>query len=288
MPASMTAFSRQESQGDWGTLTVELRSVNHRYLDVSLRLPEELRSLEPKLRERLSARVARGKLDCQVRYQPPEAGSGELQINRELATRIAQASREIDGLLYDPAPVSSLEVLRWPGVLATAEADAGCVREAALGAVEAALDELIAMRRREGERIRELVAGRCEEVAELVGQVRDIMPEVRQRWRERLLARLEEVRAELDPARLEQEIAIFAQKIDISEELDRLQAHLEEVRQVITEDKPVGRRLDFLMQELNREANTLGSKSADARTSRAAVDLKVLIEQMREQIQNVE
>lgn len=288
MPASMTAFSRQERQGEWGALTVELRSVNHRYLDLSLRLPEELRSLEPKLRERLGARLARGKLDCQVRYQPPEAGSGELQINKELATRIAHASREIDGLLYDPAPVSSLDVLRWPGVLTTRGADAEQVSGAALAALDSALDELIAMRRREGARIRELIGARCDEVAELVRQVREIMPEVSQRWRERLLARLEEVRAEMDNARLEQEMAIFAQKIDISEELDRLQAHLEEVRQVIAQEKPVGRRLDFLMQELNREANTLGSKSVDARTSRAAVDLKVLIEQMREQIQNVE
>lgn len=288
MPASMTAFSRQERQGEWGALTVELRSVNHRYLDISLRLPEELRSLEPKLRERLNARLARGKIDCQVRYQAPDTATGELVVNRELVSRLAHASREIDGMLYDPAPVSSLDVLRWPGVLTTPEADAERLRGEALASLEDAIGELIAMRRREGERIRDLIELRCSEVDVRVEEVRALMPEIRQRWRDRLLARLEEVRAELDDSRLEQEMAIFAQKLDVSEELDRLQAHLAEVRQVSTQDKPIGRRLDFLMQELNREANTLGSKSADARTSRAAVDLKVLIEQMREQVQNVE
>lgn len=288
MPASMTAFSRQERQGDWGVLTIELRSVNHRYLDVSLRLPEELRALEPKLRERIARVLARGKVDCQLRYEAPESSNRELVLDKELAARVARATRDIDALLHAPAPISSLDVLRWPGVLVVPAADTERLQAEALALLDAALVDLTAMRRREGQRIREMLETRCAELRRIVAEVQALLPEIRQRWRERLTGRLEEVQGELDPGRLEQEMVIFAQRIDVAEELDRLQAHVQEVLGVLERDEPVGRRLDFLMQELNREANTLGSKSVDARSSRAAVDLKVLIEQMREQVQNVE
>ncbi len=288
MLRSMTAFARQEGQGEWGSLALELRSVNHRYLEIALRLPEELRSLEPQLRERIAARLGRGKVDVNLRLQGPTSGAAELVVDKDLAAKVAQASREIDALLYDPAPVNSMDVLRWPGILAARPLDAERLAAQALGLLESGLEELIDTRAREGGKLESFLLARCSEILEAVGRVRALMPEIQAQWGERLRARLQEVRAELDAGRLEQEMVMFAQKSDVSEELDRLEAHVEEVRRVLGQERPVGRRLDFLMQELNREANTLGSKSADARTTRISVDLKVLIEQMREQIQNIE
>lgn len=287
MLRSMTAFARHESQGEWGALAIELRSVNHRFLEIVFRLPEELRSLEPALRERFGARLGRGKVDCSIRYSPPAAGS-ELQLNGQLAERLAHLSRQVDGYIYDPSPVNSMDILRWPGVLESPRPDLEHVQTELDALVEAALVEFVATREREGGKLGEMIAQRCVAMAEVVVEVRQRLPEVQQRLRERLRERLAEVKADLDESRLEQEMVYFANKLDVSEELDRLETHLAEVERVLGESKPVGRRLDFLLQELNREANTLASKSNDAELTRAAVDLKVYIEQMREQVQNIE
>ena len=288
MIRSMTAFSRREASYPWGELSVELRSVNHRYLDVSPRLPEELRAAEGDFRQRVAAVLSRGKVDLNMRFAPAQGSGDSLQIDRQLAERISHASREIDLLLYNPAPVNSLDVLRWPGVIQSVAVEPDELRQAALGLLDEALAELVAMREREGAKLAELIEQRCSAVLEVVAGVREILPEILEASRERLRARFEEAKLELDPQRLEQEMVIAAQKMDVAEELDRLEAHVGEIRAVLKKGGTVGRRLDFLMQELNREANTLGSKSADTRTSRASVDLKVLIEQMREQIQNIE
>ncbi len=288
MIRSMTAFARKEKQGEWGALQLELRSVNHRYLEVSPRLPEELRLLEPKLRERIGQRLGRGKVECNVRYQQPQSGADGLTLNLELVKQLAHASREIDNIIYNPSPVNSLEVLRWPGVLESTGVDEEQLQGALLGLLDQALDELIENREREGEKLRAIVVQRCDTIEDVVAQVKQRLPEVLANLRKRLEDRLGELKQELDPARLEQEMVLSMQKLDVDEEMDRLATHVEEVRRVLSAGEPVGRRLDFLMQELNREANTLGSKSADSETTKASVELKVLIEQMREQIQNIE
>ncbi len=287
MLRSMTAFARREIQGDWGALALELRSVNHRYLEIALRLPEEFRASEPAIRERLGKRLGRGKVDCTLRYSPPTGGA-ELQLNETLAKQLAHLSREVDALLYNAAPVSSMEILRWPGVLESPRPHPEQLQERFLALLEETLTELVTTREREGERLESLIEQRCDAMEEVVRQVRGRLPQVRQGLRERLEQRLAEARAELEEGRLEQELVYFANKLDVDEELDRLDAHLDEVRRVLKEKKPVGRRLDFLMQELNREANTLASKSTDTEVTRASVDLKVYIEQMREQVQNIE
>ncbi len=288
MIRSMTAFARAEDEGDWGVLTWELRSVNHRYLEVSLRLPEELRALEPRLREQAAARLGRGKLEATLRWRQALAQAGELRLDEEVLTQVLQAAETVAEAAGEVAPLNALDVLRWPGVIQEQRLDLEPVQEAAIRLFGTALDELVATREREGARIRELLAARLEAMAPLVAGVRERLPEVRSHIRERLTARLEEVTAKPDADRLEQELVYIAQKMDVDEELDRLGAHIAEIREVLERDEPVGRRLDFLIQELNREANTLASKSADAETTRAAVELKVLIEQLREQVQNVE
>jgi uncharacterized protein (TIGR00255 family) len=284
----MTAFARLDKQESWGSLSLELRSVNHRYLEISLRLPEELRVKEQAMRDVIAQSLKRGKVDCNIRYQPPEGKDTDLGINLELARRLSEASREVDHLLYNPAQVNSMDVLRWPGVLQTAEPNWDAVRQATLELLQQALDEMVANREREGEKLKSLIEQRLDGIGKTVTQVRDMLPEILQRQRDKLSERLQELSDKLDTDRVEQEIVILAQKMDVEEEMDRLAAHVDEVHSVLQKDEPVGRRLDFLMQELNREANTLGSKSVDTRTTRASVDLKVLIEQMREQVQNIE
>lgn len=289
MTQSMTAFARQEMQADWGSLSLELRSVNHRYLEVSIRLPDELRSIEALIREGIGKRLSRGKVECNIRFQSASGQPEKLELNRELAAHLAKLSREVDGLLYDAGAVSSLELLKWPGVLQAVATDISEQLQAeTLRLLESALTELIETRLREGEQLHAAIEKRVEAMSKACTEVRHELPQIKQHFRERLAERLAEVKAELDAGRVEQEIVLFAQKIDVDEELDRLDAHFIEVRRVLSQDKPVGRRLDFLMQELNREANTLASKSAAMMTTRAAVELKVLIEQMREQVQNIE
>ena len=288
MARSMTAFARQELAKDWGTLTLELRSVNHRYLDVSLRLPEDFRNLESKIREKISAKLARGKVDVGLRFLRTETSSGEIIIDKELVQQIANASREIDHILYNPEAVYSLDLLRWPGVIKTPELDSAELTTALFELLDVTLDELLEGREREGEKLAGLIQQRCQSISDVIVEVKKRLPEIMQIWREKLLKRIQDASVEVDENRLEQELVIIAQKTDVDEELDRLATHVTEVERVLKEQKPIGRRLDFLMQELNREANTLGSKSIDTETTKASVDLKVLIEQMREQIQNIE
>lgn len=288
MIRSMTAFSRREHSDAAGDFTLEIRSVNHRYLDIALRLPEELRSLEPALRERIAARLGRGKVEVSLRFTPGEGEGEDLPLDDARIRKIAHATRHIDSILYNPAPVSSLEVLRMPGVIRSQPLDLEQLGKVVGELLEAALDDLLATREREGERLAAMLRERLAAMREIVANVQAQLPDYQHQWRERLLAKLEEVKGELDENRLEQEMVYFAQKTDVAEELDRLALHIDEVERVLQQDKPVGRRLDFLMQELNREANTLGAKSIHAGMTRASVDLKVLIEQMREQVQNIE
>lgn len=288
MARSMTAFARQELVKDWGSLTLELRSVNHRYLDISLRMPEDFRNLEPKIREKISAKLARGKVEVGLRFARTETSSGEIILDKELIQQISSASREIDHILYNPEAVSSLDILRWPGVIKTPELDSSELTSALFELLELTLNDMLEGRVREGDKLVELIQQRCQSMSDVIATVKKRLPEIMQIWREKLLTRIKDASVELDENRLEQELVIIAQKTDVDEELDRLVTHITEVERVLKGEKPIGRRLDFLMQELNREANTLGSKSIDTETTKASVDLKVLIEQMREQIQNIE
>jgi uncharacterized protein (TIGR00255 family) len=288
MTRSMTAFARESSTGAFGQLTWELRSVNHRFLEPHLRLPDDLRGLETPVRERLAARLGRGKLDCTLRFAPSADDAGVLKVNRRLLEQLLVAADQIATRLGEPAAPHVIDLLRWPGLLEEPAQDTDVIAAAALALLEQTLDSLIAAREREGERLRALLLARCEKLAAEVDAVRARMPDVLTAVRERIRERLAEVQAELDPARLEQEMALIAQRLDVDEEMDRLKVHIAEVQKSLAGDAPVGRRLDFLMQELNREANTLSSKSADAETTHAAVEMKVLIEQMREQVQNLE
>ena len=288
MTASMTAFARQETATAWGALTWELRSVNHRYLDIALRLPEELRSLEPRVREALGARLARGKVDGTLRFQSGEATAGALEMDAEQVQRLLAASDHLRELAPDVAPLRAVDVLRWPGVIRVPPLDVESLGAAALETLNAALDELVKTRNREGARMQEFMLQRLQAMEQMVAKARELLPETTRLFRERLETRLQEIKQQLDPARLEQEMVLFAQKVDVSEEIDRLTAHFAEIRRVFGQSGPAGRRLDFLIQELNREANTLSSKSPDVRLTNVAVELKVLIEQMREQVQNIE
>lgn len=288
MIKSMTAFARESCTGQFGELTWELRSVNHRFLEPHLRLPEELRPLEPAVRERLSAALSRGKVDCALRYVPAADAVSQLRVNTPFVEQLLAAAKEVATLVGRPAEPTPLDLLRWPGVLMEQERDLDEVTNAALESLDRAIETLIVTREREGARLRDLLRDRCDRLQESVARVRERMPMVIAGVRQRLADRLEELRGELDPGRLEQEMALVASRLDVDEEMDRLQTHVAEVRDVIERDQPVGRRLDFLMQELNREANTLGSKSADVESTREAVEMKVLIEQMREQIMNLE
>jgi uncharacterized protein (TIGR00255 family) len=288
MICSMTAFARLEDRGDWGVLVWEIRSLNHRYLEVNTRLPEDLRTLESGVRDRAGRVLSRGKVECSLRYQRASGATAELALNRDMAARLIELSKEINEMSGSAGSVSAMDLLVWPGVVQEPEPDLGPVSDAALKLFDQALNELVVTRRREGERMRVIIEQRCEAMEVLAAQVKTRLPDIRAAMRERLDTRLAEIDAKVEPGRLEQELVIQLQKMDVDEELDRLEAHLQEVRDVLSRTEPVGRRLDFLMQELNREANTLGSKSSVVETTRAAVELKVLIEQVREQVQNIE
>ena len=288
MIRSMTAFSRNDQNTQWGTLSWEVRTVNHRYLEPIFRMPEELRMIESRLRARLTQRLGRGKIECNCRFQPQLGDDADLAINVTLAKKLVETSREIDHMLYNSAAINSMDILRWPGVIDTGAADWETLRNEAVSLFDVALDDVIASREREGEQLKAMIIERLDAMAVIVSDVRQWLPSIIQTQRDKITERLAGLDIELDATRLEQEAAILVQKMDVDEEMDRLATHLDEVRRNLDEDKPVGRRLDFLMQELNREANTLGSKSINIDTTRASVDLKVLIEQMREQIQNIE
>jgi len=287
MPSSMTAFARHSIECHWGTAAWEIRSVNHRYLETGFRMPETVRDLEVTLRELTRKHLQRGKVDCTLQLNIAKQ-SGEVAINQPLAEQYIAASEQLAHLMADPAKISPLDILRWPGVLSEPEIDREELKNTLLRLFEETLDQLVEGRRREGEKLGELVEQRLDGIAVQLATVRSRLPELLAAQRQKLIDRLQEVSTGLDQNRLEQELVLIAQRADVDEELDRLDTHLGEIRRVLQRQEPIGRRLDFLMQELNREANTLSSKSIATDTTNAAVELKVLIEQMREQIQNIE
>jgi uncharacterized protein (TIGR00255 family) len=288
MIRSMTGFARRERQGPWGTLTCELRTVNHRYLEISLRLPDELKALDNEIRQVITASLRRGKVDANIYLKSSAGAQRSLELDASLLQQVAARIEEVRKLIKDPAAVSPVELLRWPGVVRESELDAAPIIAAALEVAREALGELNETRQREGQRIRELLLARCATMRAQTQTVKLRLPEVAQRLRDRIKERISQLGMTPDAERLEQELVLYAHKMDVDEELDRLAGHLDEVEGALDSSEPSGRRLDFLMQELNREANTLSSKSQDAETTRAAVDMKVTIEQMREQVQNVE
>ncbi len=288
MVLSMTAFARKQRSTAQTVLVWEIRSVNHRYLETSFRFPEALRGLEPLVRDAIRKKLARGKIDCQLRIEAEDSQDKALQIDEDMVIRLNNVSGEVLHLTGGGNALSVMEILKWPGVLRESASLPENLEEQAMSLFQETLDDLIATRRREGEELFGFITKRIASVREILRSVRKLMPEILARQQQALRDRLETLKIELDPARLEQEIVLFAQKCDIDEELDRLETHLNEVERVLALREPSGRRLDFLMQELNREANTLSSKSIVAETTLNAVDLKVFIEQMREQIQNIE
>jgi len=285
---SMTGFARCEAKEPWGSIIWELRSVNHRFLETGLRVPEDLRTLEPEIRKLINRRLKRGKIDGSLRLNWSNEQASGPNIDEQTLDRLSAALASVSGKLANPAPVSPLDVLRWPGVVIADDKDTDEVAKAALALLDKTVDALRSAREGEGSRLRSMLIERCDGMETLVTEARQRLPAVRDRLREKLLARIEQLRLDPDTERLEQEMAILAQKMDVDEELDRLNSHISEVRLIVDRDEAVGRRLDFLMQEFNREANTLASKSQDQVTTRIGVDMKVLIEQMREQVQNIE
>lgn len=285
---SMTAFARRERATPWGSLAWELRSVNHRYLEVALRLPEELRGLEPKVREGVAERITRGRVDASLYWKPDQSGAQAIELDTVQLARVTDAIKALGQTGAAIAPAAALDLLRWPGVIRTQTLDIDGLNREALTLLTQTLDELRETRAREGARLKQFMLERLAAVEEHVKAVQIVLPDALKAFRERLDARLAEVSASLDRSRLEQEIVLFANRMDVAEELERLAAHVQEARRALDGGGQIGRRLDFLMQEFNREANTLGSKSADLRVTNAAVELKVLVEQMREQVQNVE
>jgi len=288
MIASMTGFARRESAGTWGTLVCELRSVNHRFLEAGFRLPDELRAAEGELRTRLTRAVRRGKVDCTLSYRRPQGAAAPLEVDPVALEQLLNAVEAVTQSLREPTTLNALDVLRWPGVLREDGGSGERLLAVAYAVFGATLEDLVAARAREGARLGELLEQRCAALEALVASVRERLPEVQARVRTRLDERLAELGASVERERIEQELALLLQRLDVDEELERLAGHIAEVRRVIGASEPAGRRLDFLMQELNREANTLSSKSQDLETTRTAVDMKVIIEQMREQVQNAE
>ncbi len=289
MIRSMTGFARVERQYEFGRLSWEMRSVNHRYLDFGLRLPEEFRPLESDIRTCLGQFLSRGKIEATLRFvAEPGAISSRLELNSGLARELLVVHEELARLMGIEQPVDISQLIKWPGLIEEKRPDTAPLQEAAMELLIQAAQELQASRSREGEQMASAIRERLAGVAVLTARVRQWLPEIRAGLKQKMLDRLADISQTLEPGRIEQEVVMLAQKIDVDEELDRLDAHVEEVYRVLDLEEPVGRRLDFLMQEFNRESNTLSSKSIDQRTTQAAVDLKVLVEQMREQVQNVE
>jgi len=288
MVHSMTAFSRQQLEHEWGSLTWEIRSVNHRYLEPSVRLPENFRSLENPIRRQLRDKLYRGKIECLLRFRTVEANQIDWQLNLDLISQLTKANLEINNNIGGDYTLSSLDILKWPGVISDQSIDEEVFNKEAMGLFEKALDDLMVVREREGASLRDAILKRIALIQRIIDSIQAKMPSIILKQKENLLNKLEDIKAEFEPTRLEQEITLLAQKADVDEELDRLNSHLQEAKRVLDSGGQIGRRLDFLMQELNREANTLSSKSIVVETTQSAVELKVLIEQMREQIQNIE
>jgi len=283
----MTGFARRERQFPWGLLAWELKTVNHRFLEMGCRLPEEFRAAESEFRQAIAGSVRRGKVECSLHFRPALA-AGALEVDTELLSSLIQRAQAIASQTGSAARIDVLDVLRWPGVIRDGSRDPAPMIAAAHALLAEALAELARFRDSEGGRLRDALEQRCAGLIEFAARVTDRLPEVRARMRAKLLERIAQLVSDVDQNRLEQELAILAQRMDVDEEIDRLRGHVTEVRKTFGGQEPAGRRLDFLMQELNREANTLSSKSQDIETTRAAVDMKVLIEQMREQVQNIE
>lgn len=284
---SMTAFARLEVKKDWGDAVWEIRSVNQRYLENFFRLPEQFRGLENTLREKLRQSLTRGKIECSLRIETKKQTNSELNLNKELANQVIQSLQWIKAQAGE-GEINLTDVLRYPGVVEAQEQDLDAISQDLLTAFDDLLTDFIAMRGREGEKLNDIIQQRLDAIAVEADKVRSQMPAVLQWQRERLLQRFEDAQVNLDPQRVEQEMILLAQRVDVAEELDRLQMHVKETTNILKKGGAVGRKLDFMMQELNRESNTLASKSINADITASAVELKVLIEQMREQIQNLE
>ncbi|MTD38221.1 YicC family protein [Erwinia sp. CPCC 100877] len=287
MIRSMTAYARREIKGEWGSATWELRSVNQRYLETYFRMPEQFRSLEPVVRERIRSRLTRGKVECHLRFEPDTCAQSELILNEVLAKQLVQAANWVK-MQSDEGEINPVDILRWPGVMSAKDQDLDAIAAELLTTLNGALDDFIAARETEGQALKSLIEQRLEAVSTEVVKVRTHMPEIMKWQRERLVAKLEEAGVQPENNRLEQELVLMAQRLDVAEELDRLEAHVKETYNILKKKEAVGRRLDFMMQEFNRESNTLASKSINADVTNSAIELKVLIEQMREQIQNIE
>ena len=287
MIRSMTAYARRETKGDWGSAAWELRSVNQRYLETYIRLPEQFRGLEPVIRERIRNRLTRGKIEVNLRFDADPSAQSALVLNEKLAVQLVQAANWVK-MQSDEGEINPVDILRWPGVMSAEEQDLDAISAQLLSALDTAIDEFISARESEGAALKALIEQRLEGVSAEVLKVRAHMPDVLKWQRERLMTRLEEAQVQLENNRLEQELVMLAQRVDVAEELDRLEAHVKETYNILKKKEAVGRRLDFMMQEFNRESNTLGSKSINAEITASAIELKVLIEQMREQIQNIE
>jgi uncharacterized protein (TIGR00255 family) len=283
----MTGFARRERQFPWGMLAWELKTVNHRFLEIGCRLPEEFRASESDFRASVAASVRRGKVDCSLFYRPTIATTS-LEVDAQVLDALTQRAQQVATSLGAPARIDVVDLLRWPGVVRDAARDVRPLVEAAHALLAEAIAELSRFRGSEGARLQDALEQRCNGLLEFAARVAERLPEVRTRIRAKLRDRIAQLVSEVDHERLEQELAILAQRLDVDEEIDRLRGHVAEVRKAFAAEDAAGRRLDFLMQELNREANTLSSKSQDIETTRAAVDMKVLIEQMREQVQNIE
>ncbi len=293
MITSMTGFARREAHGDYGQLACELRSVNHRYLEPGFRLPEELRSIESELRQALARELRRGKIDCTIHLRATHGAGGELAIDEAALERLLVRVREVSvkalgGENLGQPRIDVMDILRWPGIVRDDAPDTETLFAACRTLFAETVLELAAARAREGAHLRELIEQRCTILEQHVAQVRSRMPEVQARVTQRVRERVTELGIAADSERLETELVMLLQRLDVAEEMDRLTGHLAEIRRVVAGTEPGGRRLDFLMQELNRESNTLSSKSQDLETTRLAVDMKVVIEQMREQVQNIE
>ncbi|WP_350238450.1 YicC/YloC family endoribonuclease [Pectobacterium colocasium] len=287
MIRSMTAYARREIKGNWGSAAWELRSVNQRYLETYLRLPEQFRSLEPVARERIRARLTRGKIECNLRFELDPSAQSALILNEKLAKQLVNAANWVK-MQSDEGEINPVDILRWPGVMSAEEQDLDAISAELLNALEGALDDFIAARESEGNALKALIEQRLAGVSAEVVKVRAQMPNILLWQRERLQSKLEDAQVQLENNRLEQELVLMAQRVDVAEELDRLDAHVKETYKILKKEEAVGRRLDFMMQEFNRESNTLASKSINADVTASAIELKVLIEQMREQIQNIE
>ncbi|MCP4387974.1 MAG: YicC family protein [Gammaproteobacteria bacterium] len=292
MIRSMTAFARVQESNEAGSIIWELRSVNHRYLEPSIKLPEDFRHLEPELRKLLSNYLTRGKVDLGLRYKLDQPQQGGISLNQDIVRSLREVEQQVLNIVHEGSKMSVADILGWPGVITETERDFSTLNKLALSSLKNALEQLQQGRETEGKALEEMIRSRCSKITEIVIELRThrpaMMTALREKWEANLDEKLKQWRETANENRLEQELVMLAQKLDVAEELDRLDTHIAEVINVLARDEAVGRRLDFLMQELNREANTLGSKSQDSQTTQLAVDLKVLIEQMREQVQNIE